>query len=32
LREFFALVLPPSATLGVIGLLVAISGVALCSC
>jgi cation-transporting ATPase E len=29
LREFFALVLPPSATLGVIGLLVAVSGVAL---
>jgi cation-transporting ATPase E len=29
LREFFALALPPAATLGVIGLLVAVSGVAL---
>jgi cation-transporting ATPase E/undecaprenyl-diphosphatase len=29
LREFFALELPPTATLGVIGLLVAVSGVAL---
>jgi magnesium-transporting ATPase (P-type) len=29
LREFFALALPPSATLGVIALLVAVSGVAL---
>jgi cation-transporting ATPase E len=29
LRDFFALALPPSATLGVIGLLVAVSGVAL---
>jgi cation-transporting ATPase E len=29
LREFFALALPPSATFGVIALLIAISGVAL---